>query len=293
MKSFEDRCPTALFVYYAAAICIPVFIFDPRVAGISFAGAYLHLLFYTDRAAIVGKTVRTAAFFCILSAINPIFSHNGATVLFFVNDMRITLEDLLYGMTSAAVILSAVCRFSVFSKITDAERTAYLLRRLSPGLSLLFSMTVRFVPLFREQFRRTSDAQKTLGLYKDGNLIDFFRAKLRIFMSVASWAIENGVTTADSMSARGYGIGRPTFAEHFPMHIGDAVIISLTVAATACVAVGGFGGVFSATFYPTVSLPHDGSLFYTATACCAAISFLPVFYEIGGACRWKYLMSKI
>ena len=43
--------------------------------------------------------------FLALALINPLISHNGATVLFVMNDNPVTLEALLYGINSAAMVV--------------------------------------------------------------------------------------------------------------------------------------------------------------------------------------------
>ena len=94
--------PVPSFLFLMSLIVIAVFMANPVAVGILLLGA---LLF---SAAIQGrKFFSDIAFylvlFILLSLANPLFSHNGATPLFFLNGNPVTLEAVLYGADIAAV----------------------------------------------------------------------------------------------------------------------------------------------------------------------------------------------
>ena len=45
--------------------------------------------------------------FLLLAVVNPLFVHNGETILFFMNDNPITLEAFFYGMIVAVMIIAS------------------------------------------------------------------------------------------------------------------------------------------------------------------------------------------
>ena len=104
------------------------------------------------------------------------------------------------------MIVSVLYWFRTLTHIMTSDKLLYLFGSVSPKLALILSMTLRYIPLFRSQIRKTQQAQKALGLYKEDSIPDNIRGGIRIFSVMVSWALENGVITADSMTARGYGL---------------------------------------------------------------------------------------
>ena len=72
--------------------------------------------------------------FIIAAAINPIAVHNGATVLFYINDRPFTLEATLYGLTAAGMISAALYRLRCLTKDLTSDKEMYILGRAFPKL---------------------------------------------------------------------------------------------------------------------------------------------------------------
>ena len=86
--------------------------------------------------------------------------------------------------------------------------------RVIPALSLVLSMTLRFVPLFRRQLETVRQAQFCIGRdASTGSAWQRARRAVTIFSIMVTWALENAIETADSMKSRGYGLrGRTAFS---------------------------------------------------------------------------------
>lgn len=95
--------------------------------------------------------------------INPLSNHRGVTVLFYLNDNAITLEAILYGLASAAMLVSVVMWFSCFNKIMTSDKIIYLFGRMIPVIALLLSMCFRFIPLLKARFREIHDGRNVWG----------------------------------------------------------------------------------------------------------------------------------
>ena len=138
----------------------------------------------------------------------------------------------------------------------------YLFGKLSPRLSLILSMGLRYVSLFAEQARKIKQTQSALGLYKEDNIIDRVRGGLRIFSILLSWALENGIVTAGSMASRGYGTGKRTHFSIFSFSWRDALLIGLSLLLAAGTLIPYALGAVTFTFYPVLHLQHIGALSY-------------------------------
>lgn len=83
----------------------------------------------------------------LTALINAAFNHEGATILVYLpGENPLTLESVVCSMCAAAMILSVVCWFSCYNEVMTSDKFIYLFGRVSPALSLIFSMTLRFVP---------------------------------------------------------------------------------------------------------------------------------------------------
>lgn len=291
MKSFADYNPITIFIYFAAVSALPMFCANPTLAALSLCGAAA--LYVLRGGARLRDAAVYAALFAVMAIVNPIFYHNGATVLFVAGDNPVTLEAAVYGVVASAVIVSVLLWFRSFSRIMTSDRLLYLFGRVSPKLALLLSMALRYIPLFGAQAKRVNDAQKALGLYKDDNIVDDIRGGTRVFSVMVSWALENGIITADSMTARGYGIGRRSFFAIYRFTRGDAALLCVTLALFAAAAAGVVAGAVTFTYYPVI-VPPGNRLAETAVyAAYALLAFLPGLIEAEESVKWKYLQSKI
>ncbi|HHW25487.1 MAG TPA: cobalt transport protein [Clostridiales bacterium] len=290
MKRLEDYNPTTIFLYFLAVTVVPTVFVDPALAALSLSGAAAYYILRGQ-----GRLRDFYVYGGLLLAmalINPLFRHNGVTVLFVMGNNPITLEATIYGFVASSMILSVILWFSTFSRIMTSEKLLYLFGRVSPKLALILSMALRYIPLFSTQAKRVGDAQKVLGLYKEDNIIDDIRGGARVFGVMVSWALENGIITADSMAARGYGIGRrSSFAIYKFTRADAALLLMILTLFGAAAGVSVLLGV-SFTFYPAIKPPPSlpAAAVYSAYA---LLSFLPAALEVWECVKWKYLLSKI
>lgn len=152
----------------------------PALIILSLLGCLTLLLLHNQ---VKARTLAASlGLFTVLTLLNPLFYHDGITVLFVINDRPFTLEALLYGAAAAGMILSMVGWFRLLSRALTNDRLLYLLGRLSPRLALMVSMALRFVPAFARQGQRIHQAQQGLGLYRGDNAPDALRGRIRSFL---------------------------------------------------------------------------------------------------------------
>ena len=291
MKDFADYNPIAIFVYFFAVAGFAMFTVDPVILAFSLAGAVLFFIIRNGR-----KDLRSHLFFFILfvlmSLINPLFNHNGVTVLFVMNDNPVTLEALYYGIASAAMIVSVLYWFRSFTQIMTGDKLLYLFGSAVPKLSLILSMALRYIPLFGKQAQKTDAAQRALGLYKEDNIVDRVRGSTRVFSVMVTWALENGIITADSMTARGYGIGRRSFFALYKFRKNDFILILITLGLLIAAASGMGFGVISFEYYPAVKAAPVTVASILTYAAYGLLAFIPTIIEAEEGIKWKYLLSR-
>ncbi len=290
MRILSDSNPVASAGYFLAVTGIAMFCGNPVLQTLSLAGA-LSVYLLRNGARGASAHLFSLGIFAVTALINPLVSHNGGTVLFVMNNNSVTLESLLYGIFSAVMITGTLYWFRTFSQVMTSDKLMYIFGALSPKLALIFSMTLRYVPLFGKQYRRTDSAQRGMGLYRDDNIADSFRGGIRIFSVMITWALENGIITADSMSARGYGIGKRSCFSRFRFRGEDVFMLCAAVILSAVTILGTIGAEFE--FYPFFKVPV-----LTVRSAASYVSYglliiLPIILGAKEELKWKYLRSKI
>ena len=292
MRDFKEYNPITVFIYYAAFVIVSMFTMNPVLHIISFVGGVLQfgLQKTNDR-------VRTHIWYIIigliLALIRPLFSHNGATVLFLINDNPITKEAFIFGINSAVMVVGVLYLFRVFSEIMTSDRLLYLFGRVSPKTALILSMGLRYIPMFRHQRKITADAQTAIGINKDDNAIDRIKGGLNVFSATVSWGIENGIITADSMAARGYGEGKRSYFSPIRFKKRDLIMILITVTALVPIITALIHGSFDTVFYPLFTVAEPVVFAYMGYLSYSILLVIPILLKVLENFRWKYLMSKI
>ncbi len=291
MKSIFDMNPIPALIFFFEAALAAVLTFDPIMCALSLVGAVILAASLRVR---VGwrKGVGIFALFAVMALINPLVYHNGVTVLFVFNNNPVTLEAVLFGVFSSSMIVSVILWFISFSAVMTSEKLLYVFGCISPKIALIFSMVLRYIPLFSAQMKKISQSQKALGLYKEDNIIDTLRGKMRIFSVMVTWTLENGIITADSMSARGYGCGRRTYFRRFSFCSSDAVFLAVTALLTSASLYGTLSGALAFGFYPSMSPLPSSVAANVAHAAYALLVLMPSVIQFKESLKWKYLLAK-
>ena len=290
MRRFQDHNPAAVALYYLAAAGVAMFTMEPVILALSLIGALVSL-------AVTGEFTRwkmhlyTLMLFAGMALINPLISHNGVTVLLVINYNPITLEALAYGVAAGGMIIAVMYWFRSFTAVMTSDKLLYIFGSLSPKLALMLSMALRYVPLFGRQIRTVSRSQKALGLYREDNLIDRLRGGMRIFSVMVTWTLENGIITADSMTARGYGVGRRSRFTIFSWTRQDGLLLLFTL----LLAVGTLPGLVdrSFTYYPAITASPLTWRTMVSYAAYGLLCLLPAIINGKEALKWRILRSGI
>lgn len=282
---FGTLHPVILFTYFAAAVCFSMFFMHPVFLAISFFGALSWAVFLAPR-----QTARFLLRFllpmaAVMTAVNPLINHSGVTAFLYVNDRPVTLESLAYGAASAAMFSAVLLWFSCGNWVMTVEKFTALFSRTSPSFSLLLSLVFRFVPRFQAQALAIAEAQKGIGRgsERDG-LLPRAKNGLRILSILTTWALENGVTTADSMRARGYGLPNRSSFQRYRFDVRDKIIFTVQIVLTVSVLFCALRGETRVLFYPTIfvppATPHAVAAYLLYFLFCIYPMLINVFCEV-------------
>ena len=213
--AFSDCHPAVNFLYYALVLVLSMSLMQPVCLAISLLCASWYLLRLQGWDALWQKLRWLLPVMELAAVMNPAFTHQGMTILTYLpSGNPLTFESILYGLAAAGLLASVILWFSSFSEVMTSDKFIYLFGRVAPALSLVLSMTLRFVPQFRAQLHTISEAQRTLGRdVSSGSVLTRLRIALRTFSILITWSLETAIETADSMKSRGYGLrGRTSFS---------------------------------------------------------------------------------
>ena len=292
MNGFARLHPFSIFLFYAAVIMGTVLSMNPVVCILSMTCGIIYRIVLKE-SGILRELLQYVAVIIMVTIMNMLLSHNGETVLFYINDNRITMDAAVYGIFSGIMIAAVIawCR-SLSTDLTE-DKILYLMGNVSSDMALVLSMVMRFIPVYVRQAEKVSETYKVIDKNKEDNIISKIRSALRVYDSVLGYGIENSIDTADSMRARGYGCCRRTMYHRFSMGRTDIIYIALILADIVIYGVCMKNNIVSYSFYPTMDILGVGikyMFFYVSFGTLVAV---PLIEELKERIKWKFLISGI
>ena len=292
---FSGFHPIINFLYFALVLAFTMFFMHPVSLLVSLACGLAYAVCLKGRRA-VRFSLRFLLPMMLLAAVTtPAFSHEGATILTYLpSGNPLTLESILYGLASAVMLASVMTWFSCYNAVMTSDKFVYLFGRVITALSLVLSMTLRFVPKFTAQLRVVSEAQRCVGRdVSDGTVLQRVKNAITILSIMVTWALENAIETADSMKSRGYGLpGRTAFSIYRFDDRDQAALIWLCFCGFYIFS-GWMAGGLRWQYYPVMKGTLTGAFPVSFQLVYLALSLTPVILKGMEDRKWKRLPSKI
>ena len=294
MKKYDDNFssyhPLVNFIYFFSVIVFSMFLMHPILVSISLIRSCIYAFYLKGKKAVRFTVVYMLPIVILMAFINPLVSHEGNTVIFYINGNVVTVEALIYGIMSAVMFISILIWFSSYNVIMTSDKFTYLFGKVIPSTSLIITMILRFVPRFKKQIKVISEGQKAIGRsVKDGNIFDRINHGINIISILTTWVLENSIDTADSMKARGYGLrGRSSFNYYkFTKRDGRILAVILVLIGVVITAlVKGYGRII---FYPDIiinKVDFFSIVFYVSYSVLVLVPFIVDMME---ELRWRLL----
>jgi energy-coupling factor transport system permease protein len=291
--TFSGYHPTINFLYFGLVLAFSMLFMHPACLGISLVCAFTYSVYLKGRKALRFNLLYLLPMLLLAALINPAFNHAGGTILTYLpGGNPLTLESIVYGVAAATMLISVISWFGCYNAVMTSDKFVYLFGRVIPAMSLLLSMTLRFVPKFKAQIRVVSDAQKCVGRdVSNGGVLQRARNGITIISIMITWALENAIETADSMKSRGYGLGGRSAFSIYRFDKRDKTALIFLLACGAYVIMGACLGGLRWRYFPTmrgVALgPYPVSVFLSYWALCMT----PVAINVVEDRKWKALRS--
>lgn len=290
--AFSGFHPAVNLCFFAAVIGMTMFLMHPVFLFISMLCSCGYLWYLRGRRALLRQMGYLLPVLLFTAALNPLFNHDGATVLFLLpGGSPVTWEAVCFGLASAVLMGASILWFSCCNVIITTDKIIYLFGRLIPSLSLLISMTLRFVPRFKDYLLSTMEVQRAMQPPKTKR--DTLKQALTAFSATVSWAMEQSIITADSMKSRGYGCaGRSAYALcRFERR--DAASLAVMAALFLGTLLPWAAGCVQWSFYPAMNAEPTGFGSIISYLSFSGICMMPLIINWKEDRKWSSLRSKI
>ena len=293
--SFSDYHPFINLLYFSLVIGFSLVLTHPLAQVISLCCAVIYAVSINGKKSVLFLLKYCLPMVVITAFVNPAFNHEGKTMLlYFPNGNPLTLESILYGFSAGAMIITIIMWFSSFSRVMTTDKFIYLFGKVIPALSLVLSMSLRFVPKFKSQMMTVTDAQRSIGRdVSNGSILQRTKTAIHIFSIMITWSLENAIETADSMKSRGYGLkGRTAFSIYHFQERDKYALIWLSFCGLFLVA-GTILDAFGFRYFPDIRYAAFDMTTIPFYCVFTALSITPVILNYKEEKKWEALVSEI
>ena len=293
--SFYSYHPTVNLLYFTLVITFSMLLTHPAAQTIALVCAVTYAVSVEGKRSVVFLLKFCLPMVLLTAFINPAFSHEGVTILhYFGNGNPLTLESILYGVGAGVMLATVILWFSAFSRVMTSDKFIYLFGRAIPALSLVLSMSLRFVPKFKKQTEIVVEAQRCIGRdVSTGSLWQRFKTAVVLLSIMITWALENAIETADSMKSRGYGLKGRTAFSIYRMDDRDRYTLLWLVFCGLFLTVGVMLSAFGFRYFPSIRYAALDATTLPFYAVYPGLCLTPVVLNLTEERKWKTIYSKI
>ncbi len=293
--SFSEYHPFINLIYFAFTISFSLVLTHPLAQGISLVCAVIYAVSINGKKSVIFLLKYCLPMVLLTAFINPAFNHEGATtLLYFPNGNPLTLESILYGFSAGVMIITTLMWFSSFNRVMTTDKFIYLFGKVIPALSLVLSMSLRFVPKFKSQMQTVTEAQRSIGRdVSNGSLFEKTKTAILIFSIMITWSLENAIETADSMKSRGYGLkGRTAFSIYRFEERDKYALLWLSFCGLFIIA-GALLNAFGFRYFPDIRYAAFDMTTIPFYCVYSALCIIPVILNFKEEKKWKISVSEM
>lgn len=291
MNEFEKYHPSVIFAYFLSAFLVTCSHLNPISVCMAFFAAFSYSAAIKGKNTFYKNIILMPLLLCAMALINPAFNHRGVTILTYLpSGNPLTAESIYFGFIAAGMVLSVMLYFSCFNEIMTSDKIIYIFGKITPSLSLIFSMTLRIVPKLTERIKEVSKAQKCIGRSPfERGIVTRVKNGLAILSIVVTWSMENAIETADSMKSRGFGAVKRTSFSIYSFTQRDKKALFTICILAAYVIFGGMMGVFRFSCFPYVAMSKISAYSVSVYAAELMLLLIPIIIEVTELLKWKHI----
>ena len=292
---FAQYHPLVNFLYFTLVLVFSMVLRHPLAQGVSLLCACIYAVQAEGQRAVLFCLKWCLPVFLLTALFNPAFSHEGVTILLYLpTGNPLTLESILYGVSAGVLLVTVMVWFMNSSRVITSDKFIYLFGRVIPALSLVLSMTLRFIPKFKSQLAAVVEAQRSIGRdISQGSLLRRMKLAVSVLSIMITWALENAMDTADSMKGRGYGLPGRTAFSIYRLDDRDKSALAFLLLCAFCLVMGAAASAFSFRYYPGIRAGARTPLALSFQLVYAALCAMPILLNAFEERKWKSIHSKM
>jgi len=294
IDTFSSYHPIINFLYFGLVFAFSMFFMHPVCLVISLTCALTYSIYLRGGKALKFSLVYMLPMVLLAAIINPAFNHQGATLITYLpSGNPLTLESIIYGFAAAIMIASIVIWFTCYNEVMTSDKFVYLFGRIIPAMSLVISMTLRFVPKFVKQLHTVSEAQRCIGRdISNGTLVQRLKNAITILSIMLTWALENSIETADSMKSRGYGLPGRTAFSIYKFDERDKWALLWLIFCGTYIFCGSLAGGLCFGYYPVIKYVEFSAFPVSFMLVYLFLCLTPIIVNVKEDMMWKHLQLK-
>ncbi|WP_186668151.1 energy-coupling factor transporter transmembrane component T [Sporosarcina sp. BP05] len=227
----------------------------------------------------------------IIILVNPFLNSRGTTIFFYFRGKQVTLEATMYGIVMALSLVIILLMFISFNLILNGNKFLFVFSKFLPKTAFLTMLVIRFVPLLKRRFDEINDVQRIRGMtIASGTIRERAKSAMVMLQILLTWSLEEAIETADSMKARGYGIGKRSPYVPYKMDKRDkGWLLTLMLLFSVCIA-GGIFGYGKIIIYPELGTLQFYLFDWVMLVCMTLLMSFPLLVEGREQVKWKFSM---
>ncbi|MDD5933964.1 MAG: energy-coupling factor transporter transmembrane component T [Clostridiales bacterium] len=285
--------PYVSFLYFLVAMVLIMFSMHPVILVTGFLFSFVYSIVLGGRRQLLMnlKLLPVALLVCV---INPLFNHQGVTILCYMNQNPITLESILFGLMSGLMIYDILLYFQIFHQIVTEDKLICIFAKFFPIGSLLLTMAFRFVPMYRKQYRNVQRAQKCIGQDDhSGNILTRIIHGVANISALITWCLENAIESSDSMKSRGFTLKGRTYYKNNRLTRLDKSYLIIELSMVVILVVGSILKVFYVNFFPVYHYANTNPYQMVFYVLWVVFCFLPYWMDKKEELAWHISKQKI
>ncbi len=292
--SFSTYHPLVNFLYFALVLLFSMCLMHPICLAISLGSGIYYALHLNGKKQMKFGLRYLLPMMIVAAIVNPAFNHQGITILTYLpSGNPLTLESMVYGVAAAAMMAAVVIWFSCYSAVMTSDKFVYLFGRIIPALSLVLSMTLRFVPKFKGQLQTVQQSQQAIGRdSSQGSLLHRMRLGITVLSIMVTWSLENAIETADSMKSRGYGLPNRTAFSIYVLEERDRIALIWLIFCGCYMAAGWAIGALRYQYYPVMTGAPMAPFTLSFQAIYLALCTTPMMLNWKEARTWNKILTQ-
>lgn len=279
-REIEQMHPIVIFLYLLGVVTITMLSLNPAMLISSFVMSFVIGVYFGGAKSIKSNIFLMIPIAIFTMLIQPLFSHQGTKVLFYINESAVYVESYVYGAVMFVLLTAVLQWFVVMHRLIDSEKMLYLFGKMAPTLGMIFSMILRFVPLLRKRYREIHDGQIGMGRGISRKGLKAVKYRLKEFSILVSWSLESSMETSASMESRGYGLKGRTSYHRFRFLIRDFVAIIFITGVTIYSIVSIMLGTMKVFYLPKIYIYEYGIKQLSVVTAFVLLAAFPLIIEL-------------